>query len=829
MHLIKHLGIKKTPALLLRFKYLIPSLCLVAGLTYAHSVGQVQTTKFFAPETVQLLKSRIGSPTPGIQVGDVLSYIIQFAPVANNATVGVAGYITDYLPPGVEVVGASIVNKDASGNYVEIAPSLPGGIDTGWGRGSNNFLAPFNTNAYDPTGLCAAGGFTNNCEGRLTELHADTGIFFSTDPRTAVFPALPTRIAQEVNGYNVSPTAEGQLNPIIGQTNATTHNLWDASMTNAFGSTAGDIAATAAPKSTQIALMGGTGAAPFMAASPVAGPQTGYTLDYTGAVGPWQRIAYNGSRIGDPTTGPATNAGASLTAVGGLPTASGVNVSLASPLPAGTNAVRWAVGKLVVGEIRYVKISIRVTAPPPASGIVNSSEVWGGDAGDASNGQDNPWRYHVPSVADTNSNLFLFKEIVCVYSGTVCVPNNGNLIPANAKVRYQISYLNSGNLPQTNVVLQDILPCNTGANAASNITIVSGSITVPTPNPPVTAAGNCPATRRTVTFPTLSSLAPGDGGVINIDVQTNTGNGDTVINTARLSTAQVPAGISGNAISTVGNTAFITIDKTTSTPITAPGGSVTYSIRVTNNGSANATNFSVYDVLPSNGGAANPATRFSFLATSSISAVVAPSVLPAPAVTTTIPPNLAPYSTAANASNTQQVQWNFGAAILAPGASFTLSFTVQVGNSVTVSNTPYNNNAAITYGGGSTGRADANNAAPVIVGLLANLSATKTNSVPSVDAGATTTYIITYRNEGPSAASGARVWDIPNAGLQCSSVTCTATAGGAACPSGMILGTTVPATSTTYFSSSGVTLPSFPANSSVTLAVVCGVTASGQP
>ncbi len=829
MNILRCFNKKNSAIFARRWKYSILGLCTLAGLTYAHSVGQVQTTKFFAPETVQLLKSRIGSPTPGIQVGDVLSYIIQFTPIANGANVGVAGYITDYLPPGVEVVGASIVNKDAAGNYIDISPSLPGGIDTGWGRGTHNYLAPFSSAAYDPTGLCAAGGFTNNCSGRLTELHADTGIFFSTDSRTAVFPALPTRIAQAVNGYNISPTAEGQLNPIIGQTNATTHNLWDAAMTNAFGSTAGDIAATALPKSTQTSLAGGNGAAPFMAGSAVAGPQSGYTLDYTGAVGPWQRIAYNGSRIGDPTTGPATNAGASLTAVGGLPTSAGVNLSLASPLPAGTNAVRWAVGKLVVGEIRYVKISIRVTAPPPASGIVNSSEVWGGDAGDGSNGQDNPWRYHVPSVADTNSNLFLFKEVVCVYSGAVCVPNNGNLIPANARVRYQISYLNSGNTPQTNVVLQDILPCNTGANAASNITIVSGSITLPTPNPPLTAGGNCPNTRSTVTFPTLSTLAPGEGGAINMDVQTNTGNGDTVINTAKLATAQVPSGISSNAVSTVGNTAFITLDKTTSTPITTPGGTVTYSIRVTNNGTANATNFSVYDVLPSNGGAANPATRFSYVATSSISAVAAPSVLPAPVVTTTIPPNLAPYNTAANASNTQQVQWNFGAAILAPGASFTLTFTAQVGNSVTVSNTPYNNNAAMTYGGGSTGRADANNVAPVTVGLLANLSAVKTNSVTSVNSGDTTTYLVTYRNDGPSAANGAKVWDSPSAGLQCTSVTCLSTSGSASCPTGLALGVAVPTASTSYFTSSGVTLPSFPANSSVTLSVACNVIATGQP
>lgn len=199
------------------------------------------------------------------------------------------------------------------------------------------------------------------------------------------------------------------------------------------------------------------------------------------------------------------------------------------------------------------------------------------------------------------------------------MPNSGILILANSRVRYRITYLNLGNAPQTNVVLQDVLPCNTGNNAASNITIVSGSITLPTPNPPLTAAGNCPNTRSTVTFPTLATLAPGDGGSIDIDVQTNAGNGDTVINTARLSTTQVPDGVTSNAVSTAGNSPFITLDKTASSLATVAGGSVTYSIRVTNSGSANATNLNLYDIMPSMGGTLNAATRFNFSTTISSS------------------------------------------------------------------------------------------------------------------------------------------------------------------------------------------------------------------
>ncbi len=714
------------------------ALLLVAAvgcaLALAHSVGQVQTTKFLAPETVNMLLARAGTASPGLRAGDIVSYIIQFSPIANGATTGVAGYITDYIPPGTEVVDAAIVALDGAGNYNNTAPNFPGGIDPGWGnQGQKTFLAPFATAAYDTTGRCAAAGFAANCNGRLTEVHADTGIFFSTDPRTAVFPALPTRILQGLNGYDITPTAEGQLNPIIGQTRATTHNLWDANQTNAFGSTPAAVGALVAPASTAASLNAtGRGTTPYNAGSAVAGPQTGYQLDNTANVGPWQRIAYAGSRIGNNANGPATAADAlSLTAVGGLPTSIGYNLSTANPLPSGTNAVRWAVGKLVVGEIRYVKISLRITTPPPINGIVNSSEVFGGDAGDADNGQDSVWRYHVPSVADNNSNLLVQKTVECVFIGGVCQPINGGYIPDDALVRYRLTYLNSGVVAQTNVVLEDILPCKTNANAASFTTtaIVSGPITLPLVNPPITAAGTCPSTRSTVTFPTLSTLAAGAGGAILIDVQMATAVGDLVANTAKLKSDQVPGGVFSNTAHNVNAFPSLSITKIANNTITVPGGTTSYTIVVQNTGAGNATNIVLSDVLPSLGGTPNTATRFSFntVTFAGVSATPAGSalVLP-PVVSTSVPPVLIPYDTSPVASNSQQINWTFGgnASTLVPGGRMTLTYTANVGSSVSASATPYFNSAIVTYAGGGTGRSDAPNTAPVLV--TSPLSVTKT-------------------------------------------------------------------------------------------------------
>ena len=79
---------------------------LVPAGASAHSVGQVQTTKYFAPETLQMIRDRTLQGGDTLRAGDIVSYIVQFTPVANGATVGAGGYITDYIPLNTEVVGA---------------------------------------------------------------------------------------------------------------------------------------------------------------------------------------------------------------------------------------------------------------------------------------------------------------------------------------------------------------------------------------------------------------------------------------------------------------------------------------------------------------------------------------------------------------------------------------------------------------------------------------------------------------------------------------------------------------------------------------------------
>src|SRR3972149_9115539 len=262
----------------------------------ADSVAQVQTSIFMAPETVDFLKQKALLGSPGLAVGDTYSYIAQFTPVPNHSNNGLGGYLTFYVPGGSEVIGAAIVKPNVFGGYDAIAPSLPGPGPDGWGsRGRQSFsVAPWNT-AFNA--LCGTYGQpVGQCNGGIAQLYADTGIFYSTDSRTALFvgPDTDNIIRHSVNGYKINPTANNQLLGILNYDEARTHNLWDASMTNAFGT--GKLP-TNEPKSSTPKAGSGAGATPFTAGSPVAGSDSGFKLDYTGLVGPWQRIFYNGSRV----------------------------------------------------------------------------------------------------------------------------------------------------------------------------------------------------------------------------------------------------------------------------------------------------------------------------------------------------------------------------------------------------------------------------------------------------------------------------------------------------------------------------------------------------
>lgn len=704
----------------------------------ADSVGQVQTTKYFAPETVAMLKQRVtdvanGVPgaTLGFRQGDTVSYIIQFTPIANNSNIGAGGYITDYIPAGTQVVGAWFVQPDGSGGFYQTSPPAPAQMANGFGNGgAGAFRAGWTTDAYTISACTAAGRTLANCTGNLAQLYADTGIFYSTDPRTAVFadPGTDGRVQQwsapTGNGYNICPTRGNQLVPLMGGVvtgcaagGASTHNYWDAAMTSAFGTTAASLTTLAGlPRSAGVVAIDTDGAMvpPFNAGSAVAGPDSGYQLDYTGNVGPWQRISYPGSMTGSnafvATTNPATVMGTNT--VLATPTFSGAGF----PLPASTNAVRWAAGRLVVGTQNFVKISLLLTSPPPSVGLVNNSEVFGGDTSpESSSGagggagfgnRDSAWVYHVPSVASNVSTLYILKEVICVYDATgTCVANNGANLPTTGtpatvgpKVRYRISYINSNNGTQHNVTICDQLPNTaTAINFAAAVTQISATPNIGMPASPAAAACGFGAGGTTFSYPTIPVIAGGGAGILEYDVQLPLLTaGTSIVNAAKAVSTEIPAGVTSytpsNVVTSVA--ANLLIGKTVSSSTPAKGDTVTYTVSVSNTGSMAANVTTLVDVLPGRASAvvANQIpSRFNYVATGSVSVNGAP----LSGVTATVTPPAAPATI-----NSETVTWTFPSGTTIPaGGQMVVTFTATAGSALAANTmlygTAYSNTATI--------------------------------------------------------------------------------------------------------------------------------------
>jgi uncharacterized repeat protein (TIGR01451 family) len=107
------------------------------------------------------------------------------------------------------------------------------------------------------------------------------------------------------------------------------------------------------------------------------------------------------------------------------------------------------------------------------------------------------------------------------------------------------------------------------------------------------------------------------------------------------------------------------------------------------------------------------------------------------------------------------------------------------------------------------------------VASCADLSITKSNGVNTLTAGQATTYTLVISNAGPANANNALLKDPGAAGLLCTAVSCTASTGLASCAS---LG----AVNISLLQGSGIVLNNFPANSSYSFQVTCGITATGQ-
>jgi MYXO-CTERM domain-containing protein len=562
---------------------------------HADSVAQVATAKRISRATVALIDPQ-GQPIPGgganslVKVGDVLTFTIQFTPVPNGAYRGLGGYITDYIPANTEVVGARIV--DRAGNTV--SPHRGGLSCDGYGpRGKGTW-----------TGV----GSASVVQGSMCPLYADTGIFYSTDARTARNSdsgGVPQAFLSLKNGIQmpVTPSGASQFDQLLATTTPYfAHNAWDLASVARWGPKDGN-----GPEH-----IGSTG---IGYASPVAGPDSWYKLEvtvdppgtavtsanidtvvkYMGNVGPWKRIRQTGSEIGrrgqgDSPPSAAQNTNTYLQCPGGaptrvgIPTSAGFAASTSNPLPAGTNAVRFALGELVVGDEYFAEISLRVKALPldPAFGNINCAEVAGGDASSraengGTGGKDYLWRYFLPAPACVSLDLLFENNVDKV------------LAPANSALSYAIEAKNLTTTTMSNVLVTDCYVSGNQtlvvAGTTAGYTALSGT------------AGGCPAgAAQSALQWNVGTLMPGESKKFVVNF---TGKASTTNQAVFTSNTFTAPGFVANAYTTIGALAIMRLGMT-ATPSFVPAlpGNVHYTATVKNAGTGASTTTSYTVTLP---------------------------------------------------------------------------------------------------------------------------------------------------------------------------------------------------------------------------------------
>lgn len=342
---------------------------------------------------------------------------------------------------------------------------------------------------------------------------------------------------------------------------------------------------------------------------------------------------------------------------------------------------------------------------------------------------------------------------------------------------------------------------------------------------------------------TANTVAGGIGGLANRGGATTDygatagadGSSTTVTNTGLPATA---GGLPANCLPGLITTKSTSTPAAT-TPILTPG-TTTYSIAVANPaGEGDARGVVIYDpTLPGGSGtfAALPAPVLSFSTNPTVCALSTRTAVLNPSVGTSTALNIGTFSLPGGCALTYTFAVNLPVTI--PSGTYqnsavayfldptdssgarTVTAALPPAASGLTANTTFSTGAAV---GGSN--YDGNNIAATADDIrlqrTANLQITKTNGTTSVVAGQSTTYTVTASNFGPADGSGASLKDPVSPGLQCTAVTCVAASGGAACPSPSNV-------NMANLQGAGIVLDAFPANSSLTFSIGCGVTATGQ-
>ena len=549
-------------------------LAATAVSTHAHNLNTTATSISFAQDFLAKMSDRASHGQPLIWVDDEFWVAVKTTP-GPGTTTGVGGYQTFYVPEGVEVLDVAYAQPSHIDPRGFVAIPMKGqsaiaigdgpiGAKVATGLTGYTYPAP-NVLGINEAPVTASGV----SRGTISGVYADTGIFYSTDPRTAFnsYGATPTGGTPPMINNSGDTVGEWIASGFPANTMLGVTTLWDSYQLRAFGRK--DVTPI-------IDAADGRGNAPWGMASAVAGPQSGYAWSFNGAyydshpadanrirnsieVGPWQRIQYPGSQVSKD------QAGLVSTVIGytGVDASSLGYPMTSGPLPGTVKAIRFAIGQLELGRLEYSAVKLKIRAPELAANYKMYADAIGGDAGGADLGKDHIWRYFDPTVVTLQTSALVQK-----------VAKDPLLAPGGT-TSFTITYANAGAVAVPNVVLTDTLPSGLSYLSSSPAASVSGS---------------------TLTW-ALGTVNPGQMLTLTVNVKATTTG--TLVNTV---TATSNGNFLGYAQDTVeiGLRALLREVKTVTPSNVAPGENVTYTMTVYNEGSGpNGVPLVVTDFLPS--------------------------------------------------------------------------------------------------------------------------------------------------------------------------------------------------------------------------------------
>jgi len=383
-----------------------------------------------------------------------------------------------------------------------------------------------------------------------------------------------------------------------------------------------------------------------------------------------------------------------------------------TPAAGASGTINCASPSLANGATANFTLVVKVLA---LSGSVTETLVASSSTSDSNNANNSAQAVTTIS-APTTADLSITKSTAATS------------VAAGGSISYTITLTNNGPHNATSVVMTDVLPASL---LFQSISAPAGfSCTTPAigANGTVTCNG--------------ASLANGASAPFTLVVTVDGNASGTISNTAGVSAAQTdstPGNSSATASPVTVNAASadLSLAKTTNATQAVIGGTITYTITLTNNGPDAASSVVVSDVLPSS------------LLFQSISA----------------PAGFSCTTPAVGASGTISCS----AATLANGATatFTLVTRVAAGASGSISNS-----ASVSSATGDPNGGNSSSSAPALAAVSsADVSISKTTNATQAMIGSVINYTLTASNAGPSPATNVVVTDTLPAGLQFVSAT----------------------------------------------------------